>query len=162
MPTQRIYVETTIPSAYYTSRSSPEMIEKRDHTRKWWSAARKTCELVSSVITIGELEDGRSEHVPARIAMIRSLELLDVTPDVIETARTYTRRKLMPSNPPTDALHLALASHYNCDVLATWNFRHLANQSKLHHIRLVNAQLGLPVPVIVSPLRLEGGENGST
>lgn len=41
---------TTIPSAYYTSRSSPEMIEKRDRTRKWWSEAAPACELVSSPV----------------------------------------------------------------------------------------------------------------
>jgi predicted nucleic acid-binding protein len=160
MPTQRIYVETTIPSAYYTSRSSPEMVEKRVLTRTWWRQALASSELVSSAITIGELEEGASEHVPARVAIIRSLELLDVTADVRETARTYTRRKLMPANPPTDALHLAIASHYNCGVLVTWNYRHLANESKLHHIHLVNAQLGLPVPVIASPRQLLGGANG--
>jgi predicted nucleic acid-binding protein len=162
MPRQRIYVETTIPSAYYTSRSAPEMVKQRDATRRWWREAMHTCELLSSIITLGELEEGQSEHVPARIAMIRSLELLSVTPDINQTARTYTQRKLMPSSPPTDALHLALASHYNCDVLVTWNYRHLANESKLHHIRLVNAQLGLPVPVIASPRRLLGEENGRT
>jgi predicted nucleic acid-binding protein len=160
MPTPRIYIETTIPSAYYTSRSSAEMVEKRMLTRKWWSEALASSELVSSVITIGELEEGTSGHVPARVAMIRNLELLDVTADVRETARTYTQRKLMPANPPTDALHLAIASHYNCGVLVTWNYRHLANESKLHHIRLVNAQLGLPVPVIASPRQLLGGANG--
>jgi hypothetical protein len=90
MPRLRIYVETTVPSAYYTSRSAPEMVEQRDQTRRWWRAAMHACELVSSVITLGELEEGRSEHVPARIAMIRSLDLLDVTPDVTQTARTYS------------------------------------------------------------------------
>lgn len=162
MPRPRIYVETTIPSAYYTSRSSPEMIERREWTRQWWKQAAASCELVSSVITLGELEEGASAHVPARVAMIRQLELLEVTTAVNESARMYTRRKLMPSNPPTDALHLALASHYNCDVLVTWDFRHLANRSKLHHIRAVNAQLGLPVPLIVSPRQLLGGTDDRT
>lgn len=160
MPRQRIYVETTIPSAYYTSRSAPEMVEQRDATRMWWQQAVASCEMVSSIITLGELEAGTSEHVPARLALVRSLELLDVTPAVSQTAETYMRRKLMPSNPPADALHLALASHYNCDVLVTWNFRHLANASKLHHVRIVNRQLGLPVPAIATPRHLLGEDNG--
>jgi hypothetical protein len=35
----RIYVETSIPSFYYEVRSEPEMVARRDWTRKWWSVA---------------------------------------------------------------------------------------------------------------------------
>lgn len=69
-------------------------------------------------------------------------------------------RKLMPADPPSDALHLALASHYNCDALVTWNYKHLANANKVRHIRLVNTQLGLFVPRITTPSELLGEENG--
>ena len=49
---------------------------------------------------------------------------------------------------------LALASHYRCDFLATWNCGHLANASKFDHIRRVNGILGLFVPLLVTPLEL--------
>jgi hypothetical protein len=39
-------------------------------------------------------------------------------------------------------------------VLATWNFRHLANPAKRTHLRVLNGRLGLPVPEVVSPLDL--------
>ena len=50
--------------------------------------------------------------------------------------------------------HLALASFYNCDMLVTWNCRHLANANKTDHIRRVNALLGLRTPLLVTPLEL--------
>lgn len=155
----RIYVESTIPSAYYTSRTAPEMVERRDTTRRWWKKASVSCELVSSVVVLQELADGTSRHVPFRLSMIQDLDLLDLTPAVRMTADVYMRRKLMPSDPPADALHLAFASHYNCDVLVTWNYRHLANANKLEHIRVVNSQLGLPVPLIATPRQLLGGKD---
>ncbi len=38
--------------------------------------------------------------------------------------------------------------------------RHLANANKLHHIRVVNFELGLPCPVLTTPLNfLSGGHN---
>ncbi|WP_420126047.1 type II toxin-antitoxin system VapC family toxin [Longimicrobium sp.] len=159
MPSQRIYVETTIPSAYYTNRTAPEMVERREITRRWWKEAVGNCELVASAVVLGELRDGTSEHVPFRLSLVRNLDLLDLTPAVYSTADVYMHRKLMPSNPPSDALHLALASHYNCDVLATWNYNHLANANKLEHIRMVNTGLGLPVPFIATPRQLLGGQD---
>jgi hypothetical protein len=47
-----------------------------------------------------------------------------------------------------DADHLALASYYKCDMLVTWNCRHLANANKQSHIRRVNALLGLETPLL--------------
>ena len=43
-----------------------------------------------------------------------------------------------------------------CDMLVTWNCRHLANANKLAHIRRVNALLGLETPQLVTPLELLG------
>lgn len=58
----------------------------------------------------------------------------------------------MPRDAGGDALHLALASHYGVDVLLTWNFRHLANPSKFGHIESMNSELGLPAPLLMTPL----------
>jgi predicted nucleic acid-binding protein len=157
MPTPRIYIETTIPSAYYTSRSSPEMVEKRSRTRKWWSEAASRCEFVSSPVVFRELARGKSAHVPDRLALILELTTLPVTPEAMETAEVYVRQRVMPEDPYEDALHLALASHHNCGVLATWNYRHLANRNKFEQIRRINAARGLPFPMIASPEQLSGG-----
>ena len=159
MSKPRIYVETSIPGTYYTTRPGAEMGEKRALTRRWWSEALDSCELVTSAIVQHELLRGTSEHVSARLALIQDLEMLEVSDGVDATAGVYMQRKLMPANPPADALHLALASHHNCGALVTWNYRHLANSSKLQHIRLIYAQLGLPVPLITTPRRLLGEED---
>jgi len=78
---------------------------------------------------------------------------------VAEIVETYVARKVMPSDPIGDALHLAVASHHRCDFLLTWNCRHLANANKFEHIRRVNAVLGLFVPALVTPLELLGDDN---
>jgi hypothetical protein len=62
----------------------------------------------------------------------------------------------MPNNAGGDALHLAIASFDKCDILLTWNCKHLANANKFSHIRYLNNLLGLYVPAIVTPLELLG------
>ena len=58
----------------------------------------------------------------------------------------------MPQDAAGDALHLALASFYAIDVLLTWNCKHLANPNKFGDIERVNRELGLPVPLLTTPL----------
>jgi hypothetical protein len=37
------------------------------------------------------------------------------------------------------------------DFLLTWNCRHLANVNKAGHMRVLNTELGLSVPVVTTP-----------
>ena len=154
MPKPRIYVDTTIPSAYHTNRTDPPMLQRREQTRRWWEVAASNCELVTSAAVVRELARGRSDQVPRRLALIRELTLLVSDDEVDETVTVYLQHRIMPRDPQGDAMHLALASHYRCAVLVTWNFRHLANPHKLDRIGKLNDGLGLPVPRILSPLSL--------
>lgn len=156
---KRIYIETTIPSFYFEPRSTPEMVARREWTRKWWESAKDKYELVTSVPVVEELSRG---DFPARtecLGLIEHLPLVPVEAAVAEIVRTYIVRKVMPRDPAGDALHLALASHHRCDFLVTWNCRHLANANKFDHIRRVNAMLGLFVPAVVTPLELLGDDD---
>ena len=73
-----------------------------------------------------------------------------------DTVSAYISHDLMPADPAGDALHLAIASVHKCDILLTWNCRHLANANKFAHIRRVNGMLGLFVPMLITPLELLG------
>ena len=70
----------------------------------------------------------------------------------------YIQRLVMPNDPGGDALHLALASVHRVNVLLTWNCRHLANPSKMEHMRLVNYELGLPMPLLTTPMNYLVGD----
>lgn len=60
----------------------------------------------------------------------------------------------MPTEAAGDAYHLAMASLHRMDFLLTWNCRHLANANKQRHLALLNGRLGLPMPIITTPLTL--------
>ena len=93
------------------------------------------------------------------MALIADLELLDINDDVDRIVATYIERRVMPNDPGGDALHLAVASYYRMDVLLTWNCWHLANPNKMGHIRAVNRELGLPTPLVTTPLNYVGGDD---
>ena len=157
MVNPRVYVETTIPSFYHEARDVPDIVARRDWTRRWWGDAVGRYELVTSEAVLDELEGGPPEYSGAWLALVRDLPLVPIEPAIAEIVEAYIRHRLMPAVPGGDALHLALASYHKCDFLVTWNCRHLANANKFGHIRRVNTMLGLFVPSLVTPLELLGG-----
>jgi predicted nucleic acid-binding protein len=129
-------------------------------TREWWERYAGVFDLLSSDAVFAELARGTSEKTDARIALLEGIELLEITEDIEELAKVYIDKLVMPNDPTGDALHLALASFYRVDVLLTWNCQHLANPNKMEHIRIVNDELGLPMPLLTTPLNyLSGGES---
>jgi len=155
---RKIYIETTIPSFYYEARTEPDMVARREWTRQWWTIGRKEFELVTSVAIIDELGQGDFPAQGDCLALLEGLPVLAVEPAILEIVESYISHHVMPNDPVGDALHLALASHYRCDFLVTWNCRHLANANKFDHIRRVNTLLGLYVPALVTPLEFLGEE----
>src|SRR5580698_833801 len=150
-----IYVETTIPSFYTEKRSGIDIEVRRKWTREWWVKSKPDQRLVTSAIVFDELEKiPDTQRREESLALVRSLQELKYTAEVAEIVAVYLQHKLMPAEASGDADHLALASFYNCDMLVTWNCRHLANANKAGHIRRVNAMLGFRTPLLVTPLEL--------
>jgi hypothetical protein len=150
-----VYVETSVPSFYFETRTDPDLIARREWTRVWWSTASNRHDLVTSPAVIDELQRGDYPHRRDCLELIARLPLLAIEASVAEIVETYIARRVMPTDPAGDALHLALASLHRCDFLVTWNCRHLANANKFGHIRRVNTLLGLHVPDLVTPLQLQ-------
>ncbi len=151
----RIYVETSIASFYFEVRDEPDMIARRDWTRRWFDTAMAGGdELVTSLAVLAELENGHFPGKEDALALFSRLPVEDITDAVAEIAEAYIAHKLMPNDPAGDALHLAVASYHKCDFLVTWNCKHLANANRFGHIRRVNGILGLVSPSLVTPLEL--------
>ncbi len=107
---------------------------------------------------IDELERGDYPTKIEALALIQDLPVLEITGEIQDIIAGYIFHKLMPRDPGGDALHLALASYYQCHFLLTWNCQHLANANKFEHIRHVNTLLGLFVPIMSTPYELMHGE----
>jgi predicted nucleic acid-binding protein len=155
MPRPRVYIETTIPSVYCDRRRAPTMVAKRRWTQAWWEVALDRYELVTSPVTVRELEDGPAHRHGEWLALLRNARKLDVPEAADPVAREYIRQRLMPSR-GADAFHLAVASLHWCDYLVTWDVQHLANAHKFAQIQQVNMRLGLHVPTIATPLQMLG------
>jgi hypothetical protein len=143
-----VYIETTIPSFYYEVRTEPEMVERRESTRRWWAKEGPSYALHTSAFVIGELQEVDYSGRQQALTLMAPLPLLKIVPAIEDVVSVYLKRKLMPLG---DAYHLAVASYYGMHFVLTWNCRHLANANKVRHLQAVNSGLGLPIPIVTTP-----------
>lgn len=149
--TATVYIETTIPSAFVTTRPDPASRYRRDRTRDWWSNQCRRYEAWISDAVWMELGQGDWPGKEEALELVGQIRRLAIDEEVVAIARRYVSEKLVPAGLGGDALHLAIACVHEVDFLLTWNIRHLANPNKLDHLTIINRRLGLLTPHIVTP-----------
>jgi predicted nucleic acid-binding protein len=150
---QSLYLETSVIGAYLDN-GEPF---RRDLTIRWWEHELSEYRLFISPLVQRELERTVEPHRSGYLKLIKPLDQLDVCEETAILAEGYISRGIFPRKFIADALHVAIASYYKIDYLATWNFGHLANVRRQARIRLFNTAAGFFVPMIVTPEFLING-----
>ena len=149
---KRIYIETTIPSSYYTLRTDEKSLVRQKLTRQWWDEYADMFTLTSSSAVVEELEQGSKQATLDRLALLDGIEIFVSSIEILQIAQIYIDKLIMPKEPQGDALHLAFASFHQVDAMLTWNCIHLANPNKFDYIARINQELGLTTPELTTPI----------
>jgi predicted nucleic acid-binding protein len=154
---ETVYIETSVVS-YLVARPLAGTLSHQWHTwtRDWWGLRRPVFECVISPEVLREAAEGVPEMSRLRLEALSGLTLLRRTPDVDELAEAFLAAGPLPTKAQADAVHLAVATIYRVDYLATWNLKHLANAIILARLRPVAEKRGLRLPVVCTPLQLMG------
>ena len=146
-----IYVDTSIVSAYWYDGRDAVSLGSRAATRDWWDNERSYFELYISAVTLNEARDGKYRRQRQCIQMVRSLPALFLSNSIRELADELIQRGLIPHEKLNDALQLAIATHYQCDFLLTWNYAHLANAVVQSKLAALCQKKKLLTPALMSP-----------
>ena len=149
------YIETSVVS-YLAARQSRDVVVAayQEVTRQWWLTARGRFDLVASELVVTEAGEGDVHAARARLEMLESVTLLNVTRHSEELTRLLLDHGAVPREAAADAAHIAIAVANGVDYLVTWNFRHIANAAMRSRIELVCRQAGYEPPVICTPNEL--------
>jgi predicted nucleic acid-binding protein len=146
MRIQRIYVDTSVIGECHDPEFAPWskglMQDFRDGTYQ---------PVVSEVVAT-EIE-GAPTIVQETYAELLALnpEFVEVTGEALALADAYQQRGILPAKSSADALHIALATVAEVDVLVSWNFRHVVHFDKIRLFNAVNLELGFKLLQIYSP-----------
>lgn len=152
---EKVYLDTTIPSAYFDKREP----EKMKIARQLWKILFLRYDVYISDVTVVEIT--ATPDIIRRNQIIRltkNIPVLLTSEEVKKIAQRYITRNIIPEKHLEDALHLAIASLNKIDFFITWNCTHIAGAHKRKKIRAYNTEIGEFCPEIVIPEEMIGEE----
>ena len=149
------YIETSVVS-YLTARPSRDVVVAayQEVTREWWRDGPDRFHLVASELVVTESGAGDADAARARLKVLESVTLVNVSQNAEELTRHLLDRGAVPREAAADAAHIAIAVTNGVDYLVTWNFRHIANAAMRSRIERVCRHEGYEPPVICTPNEL--------
>jgi hypothetical protein len=87
---------------------------------------------------------------------------LGVNDETIKLAETYIIEGALTNKSYNDALHIALATINNADVVASWNFKHIVNINRIRLYNSINLKLGYKMIEIRTPREILNTTNDGT
>lgn len=142
----KLYLDTSVFSAYYDERTP----ERMQMTRDFWRVLERHEKLCSD-LTIEELGQARSGLREKLLGLAQGFTVINLTDEMRELAKLYVREGLVPSKYFADALHIAAAVLGGADILVSWNFKHLVKRSTRLLVNYINANQGLRTIEILAP-----------
>lgn len=139
-----------------------------DEEFKQWSNAlfeefiTGTKYLMLSDLTLQELELAPQE-VREKVKEIPDKHriVIGITDEAIQLAETYINEGALTNKSYNDALHIALATLNNSEVLVSWNFKHIVNLARIRLYNSINLRLGYRIIEIRTPREiLKLSDNG--
>ena len=149
MKQQRIYIDTSIVGGFFD-------IEFEKETKMLFQRLEnKEVIFVLSTVLGKELKDA-PPHVKNLLSSYDEtfFEKVELTDEARELADKYIAEKVIGRTSLDDCRHIALATINKVDVLASWNFKHIVNLSRINGYNAVNLKNGYKIIEIRNPKEL--------
>ena len=147
----KVYLETSFLSACVTTRTTARAEYEREMSLAWLDIEAPNHELLLADPVIAELSVPTYLNRDAALLLATRFDLEAITPAMEAFAVVLAQRFVMPQDLFGDALHVAAAVMLKCNVLLTWNVKHLANDRKQPHLRTICEEYHLVAPRLVRP-----------
>jgi len=149
----KLYLDTSVISHLFAE-DTPEKMA--DTNRLWQDFIDGKYEIFVSTTTLEEL--GRCPE-PKRGQMITKLDeikinILEESGKTGELLEEYLKNHVLSPKNIDDCSHIAFAVVYNCDIIVSWNFKHLVNYKTVNKVKIVNAMKSYKEISIISPTML--------
>lgn len=154
----KVYIETSVVS-YFTAWPSRDVVMAAHQalTAEWWLNGLPRYQPVISQFVIDEVQAGDPAAARLRMEALADIALVTASAEDVErVVNALMARRALPPNARYDALHVALCACAGVEFLATWNYKHLANASKLALVERVCRECGYEPPRIATPSELMG------
>jgi len=142
----KVYTDTSVIGGYFDKEFQEWSVELFE---EFFQGTKR---IVFSELTAQELEFAREEirNLIIEIPLENRIDI-GISDEAISLAETYIKEGALTNKSYNDALHIALATLNNCDVLASWNFKHIVNLDRIRLYNSINLRLGYRMIEIRTP-----------
>ena len=154
----KIYLDTSIISFLYAD-DSPDY---KNATKEFFDEYINQYDVYITDFVIAELDNTKDEDLRYKFQQViknNKLQKLDIDSNknesIILLANKYIEAKIIPESKIDDAVHIAICTIFDFDILLSWNFKHIANIKKQIQINTLNMQEGyLKELYLINPLEV--------
>ena len=146
MKKPRIYVDSSVIGGCF----DPEF-------EKWSNGLFRDFHVGTFLPVISEIVTTEVSQAPPEV-LTKYYELLALEPEFVpynkeatDLANRYVNERIISNKFLDDALHIALATVAQVDILVSWNFRHIVHYGRIRQFNAINIKLGYNVIQIYSP-----------
>lgn len=148
-----VYADTSVYGGVYDDEFSSAS------TRFFEAVRRGSFQLVLSEIVHRELSFAPAQVQGLFQEMLPLALLTPVSDEAISLQQSYIREGIVTKKSLDDALHVALATVSECDLIVSWNFKHIVHFQKIPLFNAVNTLNGYNSLMIYSPLEVIENED---
>jgi len=153
----KVYLDTSVIS-HLDQHDAPE---KMADTHLFWEKAKAgEFDIFISPVDMEELDKcnaGKLSRLREYLNDIK-LTLLEENIESEELAKLYVDSNVLSAKHIDDCRHIAYACVANCDIIVSWNFKHIVNHKTISGVKSVNAIAGYKEMAIYIPTILTSTE----
>jgi predicted nucleic acid-binding protein len=143
-----VYADTSVYGGVYDDDFSKASTSFFDAVR------RGSFQLVLSEIVHRELSFAPVQVQELFQEMLPLAFLIPVSEQAVNLQQSYIKEGIVTNKSLDDALHVALATVSECDLIVSWNFKHIVHFQKIPLFNAVNTLNGYKSLMIYSPLEV--------
>ncbi len=144
----KLYLDTTIFNFAFADDCPIE----RDITLEFFRQTNHFNVCISDIVMreIARCEEMKQKKL-LHIVHHHDVEVLNFDDNADELALAYVKNGIIPVKYQDDANHIAIASVHNCDVLVSWNFKHIVKVKTKREVAGINLLKGYNLIDICTP-----------
>jgi len=157
MRKQKIYLDTSVIS-HLDAPDTPEKMA--DTLRLWQQIQAGEYEVVLSEVVFTELEKCVESKRDLLMSYLDEIQysIAESGDDIVALASKFIDFGVLKGKSLNDCRHIAAALLSDCDIIVSWNFKHIVNAKTIKGVRIITATEGFKDAMIYSPTMLVEGD----
>lgn len=144
----RVYADTSVFGGIFDDEFSRASHEFFDQVRKG------KFHLLTSALVVDEIAPAPVQVRSLFEEMTEMYEVARISAEALELQQAYLGAEIVSPKWINDALHVAIAVTNRCDMIVSWNFKHIVHYRKIPQYNAVNTLNGYSSISIHSPLEV--------